>query len=291
MARAELAGLATWHDLATRRRGRSAADTSGLTVEQCLEIVAGACEAGAVDDVRKLQGGGRGSEDPLCRGDHRQDPATRRPAPSTRCCGTNPRSAGSCGVSHARGLASDDAAMRFFAKRFARSAAVSMRRMLIARNRAFSAPTPHPARRVDVYTSIGPGHTGPNRFGGRHVRRARHPRSSPRRQRRPRARGAGCIRSARQRRQRDRRGGRRDSDPRGGVQRPGERGGRGAHDHPPRRDRRGGHHRRSRRLAARARPRCVHRSATRASSRSECGARWCRPRPMRASRRWNAGAR
>ena len=55
MARAELAGLATWHELATRRRGGSAADTSGLAVEQCLEIVVGACEAGGTDDVRKLK--------------------------------------------------------------------------------------------------------------------------------------------------------------------------------------------------------------------------------------------
>ena len=54
-ARAELAGLATWHELATRRRGRTTAVTSGLAVEQCLEIVVDACEAGRTDDVRRLK--------------------------------------------------------------------------------------------------------------------------------------------------------------------------------------------------------------------------------------------
>ena len=55
MARAELAGLATWHELATRRRGRTAAGTSGFTIEQCLAVVLDACEAGGTDDVRRLK--------------------------------------------------------------------------------------------------------------------------------------------------------------------------------------------------------------------------------------------
>ena len=54
-ARAELAGLATWHALAMRRRGRTATGASGLTVEQCLELVVEACEAAGTDDVRRLK--------------------------------------------------------------------------------------------------------------------------------------------------------------------------------------------------------------------------------------------
>ena len=54
-ARTELAGLATWHALAARRRGRTAADTSGLAVEQCLELVVDAHEAVRTDDVRRLK--------------------------------------------------------------------------------------------------------------------------------------------------------------------------------------------------------------------------------------------
>ena len=54
-ARAELAGLATWHELAVRRRGRTAADTSGLSAEQCLELVIDACQAGHTEDVRRLK--------------------------------------------------------------------------------------------------------------------------------------------------------------------------------------------------------------------------------------------
>ena len=56
------------------------------------------------------------------------------------------------------------------------------------------------------------------------------------------------------------RGGRRDPDPRGGVQRSGEHRRGGAHDHSSRGDRGGGDHRRSRGLAPRPRPRCVHRA-------------------------------
>ena len=54
-ARAELAGLAAWHELATRRRGRTATGTSGLAVGQCLELVVDACEAGGTADVRRLK--------------------------------------------------------------------------------------------------------------------------------------------------------------------------------------------------------------------------------------------
>ena len=55
VARAELSGLATWHELATRRRGCSAAGTAGLTIEQCLELVIDAREAGGTDNVRRLK--------------------------------------------------------------------------------------------------------------------------------------------------------------------------------------------------------------------------------------------
>ena len=55
VARAELAGLATWHALAMRRRGRTGAGVSGLTVEQCLELVIEAGRTGATDDVRGLK--------------------------------------------------------------------------------------------------------------------------------------------------------------------------------------------------------------------------------------------
>ena len=54
-ARTELAGLAPWHALATRRRGRTAAGTSGLAVEQCLELVIDACQWGDADDMRRLK--------------------------------------------------------------------------------------------------------------------------------------------------------------------------------------------------------------------------------------------
>ena len=54
-ARAELAGLVTWHDLATRRRGRTFAGTSGLEIEQCLDSVVDACETGHAGDVRGLK--------------------------------------------------------------------------------------------------------------------------------------------------------------------------------------------------------------------------------------------
>ena len=55
VARAELSGLATWHELATRRRGRTAPRTSGLPIDRCLELVIDACQAGSTDDVRTLK--------------------------------------------------------------------------------------------------------------------------------------------------------------------------------------------------------------------------------------------
>ena len=54
-ARAELAGLVTWHDLATRRRGRSMAGISELDIEQCLALVVDVCETGHTNDVRRLK--------------------------------------------------------------------------------------------------------------------------------------------------------------------------------------------------------------------------------------------
>ena len=53
--RAELAGLATWHELAIRRRGRTAAVTSGLGVEQCLDLVVDAGRTGHAGNVRMLK--------------------------------------------------------------------------------------------------------------------------------------------------------------------------------------------------------------------------------------------
>ena len=113
-ARAELAGLATWHELATRRRGRTAAVTSGLAVEQCLEVVVDACEAGRTDDVRRLKAA---VEDLKT---HYAEAVTARP-------GNPPAGAVDAMLWNesalgrllrrlaARGSESDDAAMRFFA--------------------------------------------------------------------------------------------------------------------------------------------------------------------------------
>ena len=54
-ARAEVEGLASWHDMATRRRGRTAAGTSGLAIGRCLELVIDACRGGHTNDVRTLK--------------------------------------------------------------------------------------------------------------------------------------------------------------------------------------------------------------------------------------------
>ena len=113
-ARTELAGLATWHELATRRRGRSAADTTGFAVEQCLELVIDACQAGHTDDVRRLKAA---VEDLKT---HYVEAVTARP-------GTPPAGAADAMLWDesalgrllrqlaARGSESDDAAMRFLA--------------------------------------------------------------------------------------------------------------------------------------------------------------------------------
>jgi len=55
VVRAEIEGLATWHDMAIRRRGRTAAGTSGLAIGRCLELVIDACRGGHTNDVRTLK--------------------------------------------------------------------------------------------------------------------------------------------------------------------------------------------------------------------------------------------
>ena len=113
-ARTELAGLATWHELAVRRRGRTAADTSALAVEQCLELVIDAYRTGRTDDVRRL----KAAVDDLRT--HYVEAVTARP-------GTPPAGAADSMLWNesalgrllrrlaARGAESDDPAMRFFA--------------------------------------------------------------------------------------------------------------------------------------------------------------------------------
>ena len=113
-ARTELAGLATWHELAVRRRGRTAAGTSTLAVEQCLELVIDACRTGHTDDVRSL----KAAVDDLRT--HYVEAVTARP-------GTPPAGAADSMLWNksalgrllrrlaARGAESGDPAMRFFA--------------------------------------------------------------------------------------------------------------------------------------------------------------------------------
>ena len=113
-ARAELAGLATWHALAARRRGRTAAGTSGLAIEQCLERVVDACEAGGTDDVRGLKAA---VEDLKT---HFVEAVTARPghppAGAADAMLWNESALGQLLRRLAtRGSGSDDAAMRFFA--------------------------------------------------------------------------------------------------------------------------------------------------------------------------------
>ena len=113
-ARTELAGLAGWHELARRRRGRTAPATSGLAVERCLELVIDAWEAGGTDDVRRLKAA---VEDLKT---HYVEAATARPgAVPTGAVDTmlwNESALGRLlrGLA-ARGSDSGDAAMRFFA--------------------------------------------------------------------------------------------------------------------------------------------------------------------------------
>ena len=114
VVRAELAGLATWHDLATRRRGRTAAGTSDLGIEQCLERVVDACEARGTDDVRRLKAA---VEDLKT---YYVEAVTARPGiPSAGAVDAMLWKESALGrlLRHlaARGAGSDDAAMRFFA--------------------------------------------------------------------------------------------------------------------------------------------------------------------------------
>ena len=114
VARAALAGPATWHALAARRRGRTAAVTSGLAIDRCLELVIDACQAGDTDDVRRLKAA---IEDLKT---HHAEAVTARP-------GTPPAGAVDAMLWNesalgrllrnlaARGSESDDATMRFFA--------------------------------------------------------------------------------------------------------------------------------------------------------------------------------
>ena len=113
-ARTELAGLAAWHALAARRRGRTRAATCGLTIERCLELVIHASRTGDTGDVRTL----KAAVDDLKT--HYVEAATARP-------GTPPAGAVDAMLWNesalgrllrrlaARAAQSADAAMRFFA--------------------------------------------------------------------------------------------------------------------------------------------------------------------------------
>ena len=114
VARAELARLATWHELATRRRGCSAAGTSGLAIEHCLELVIDAIEDGRSDDVRRLKAA---VEDLKT---HYVEAVTAKPgappAGATDAMLWNESALGQLlRRLAARGSESNDAAMRFFA--------------------------------------------------------------------------------------------------------------------------------------------------------------------------------
>ena len=112
--RAELTGLAPWHELAARRRSRTTADVSGLAIDQCLNLVIDAFLAGNTDDVRRLKAA---IEDLKT---HYVEAVTARP-------GTPPAGAVDAMLWNesalgrllrdlaARGSESDDATMRFFA--------------------------------------------------------------------------------------------------------------------------------------------------------------------------------
>ena len=114
VARAELARLATWHELAIRRRGRTAAGASGLTVDQCLELVIDALEDGSSDDVRRL----KAAVDDLKT--HYVEAVTAKPgAPPAGAVDAMLWNESTLGQLlrrlAARGAESNDAAMRFFA--------------------------------------------------------------------------------------------------------------------------------------------------------------------------------
>ena len=115
VARAELTGLATWHELAARRRGRTTAATSGLAIEQCLELVIDAFEDGSSDDVRRLKAA---VEDLKT---HYVEAVTVKPgAPPAGAADAMLWNESALGqlLRHlaARGSESNDAAMQFFAK-------------------------------------------------------------------------------------------------------------------------------------------------------------------------------
>ncbi len=114
VARAELARLATWHELAVRRRGRTAAGASELTVAQCLELVIDALEDGSSDDVRRL----KAAVDDLKT--HYVEAVTAKPgAPPAGAVDAMLWNESTLGQLlrrlAARGAESNDAAMRFFA--------------------------------------------------------------------------------------------------------------------------------------------------------------------------------
>ena len=114
VARAELARLATWHELAMRRRGRTAAGASELTVDQCLELVIDALEDGSSDDVRRL----KAAVDDLKT--HYVEAVTAKPgAPPAGAVDAMLWNESTLGQLlrrlAARGAESNDAAMRFFA--------------------------------------------------------------------------------------------------------------------------------------------------------------------------------
>ena len=114
VARAELARLATWHELAVRRRGRTAAGASELTVDQCLELVIDALEDGSSDDVRRL----KAAVDDLKT--HYVEAVTAKPgAPPAGAVDAMLWNESTLGQLlrrlAARGAESNDAAMRFFA--------------------------------------------------------------------------------------------------------------------------------------------------------------------------------
>ena len=113
-ARTELAGLAGWRELAAQRRGRTVPGSSGLPIEECIELVIEASRTGDANDVRTLKAA---VEDLKT---HYVEAATAKP-------GASPAGAVDAMMWNdsalgrllrrlaARGRNSDDAAMRFFA--------------------------------------------------------------------------------------------------------------------------------------------------------------------------------
>ena len=113
-ARAELAGLAGWRELAAQRRGRTVPGSSGLPIEECIELVIEASRTGDADDVRTLKAA---VEDLKT---HYVEAATARPgAPPAGAVDAMLWNDSALGQLlrrlAARGRKSDDTAMRFFA--------------------------------------------------------------------------------------------------------------------------------------------------------------------------------